>query len=344
MIRGRGTEAAEIRAISSPDGNPSGRSMSPIFILGNIGSGTTVLHRTLLEAIESATDVDFSDQESRPFWMRHGMECGSPLTGTFCRAAGPQSLTEDNKAGIRERFRRICARGQRVFTKNPHFCNKVPLLHNLFPEARFIHIVRQDLSVVATMKKKFVRFHEGDTPWQTSCVHYWPEEESACWSVLSRSAPTRWQILREKFRRLLHRRGWVMDPAFADWTKFKKEHPDPTRYYPGEGFARLEEAWIKSNLAVVRDVENLGLSGRYLALNYRALVEQPDESFSRVADFLQVKYRPEFSFQSLRPDRQDKWRRDLTEAEVDVCRDQRRVFQPEIDKLTEGLPGPLLAD
>ncbi len=317
--------------------------MHPVFILGNIGSGTTILHQTLLQAVAEATDIDFSDQESRPFWMKHGMECGSPLTGTYCGAATRGSISESSKSRIRNAFDRVFSRGQRIFTKNPHFCNKIPLLHDLFPDASYVHIVRQDLSVVATMKKKFIGFCEGDTPWQTSCVHYWPEGDNPCWNVLSRQTPTRWQLIREKLRRLIRKRTLTETPAFADWPQFQKEHSDPSRYFPGEGFCRLEEAWIRSNLNIVRDVESLRLKNRYLAINYHSLVEQPESTFDCVAAFSGVKYREGFRFNTLRPDRQDKWKEDLTLTEVAVCELQRKVFQSEVTQLSKQLPGPLFA-
>ena len=317
--------------------------MQPVFILGNIGSGTTILHKTLLNAVDAAVDIDTSDQESRPFWMRHGIRFGTALTGTSCAAATAKSISHENRDRISAAFGRIASQGHRVITKNPHFCNKIPLLNELFPDACYLHIVREDLSVVASMKRMFIRFYKGETPWATSCIHYWPPDDRPCWSVISITKPTLKQLAREKLRRLVRHGVWVASPEFADWKEFHREHPDPTRYYPGEGFARLEEAWIRSNLNIVRDVNELKLPGRYLAINYRSLVERPEESFEQVADFLRIRCRRGFSFESVTPDRQDKWKQELAEGEVGVCHHQRKLFQAEIEELVGALPGPLLA-
>ena len=317
--------------------------MKPVFILGNIGSGTTVLHKTLLRAVEDAVDIDRSDQESRPFWMKHGMKFGTALTGTCCRAGTARCISAENKAQIQAAFQRICSQGLRVITKNPHFCNKIPLLHDLFPDALYIYIVRQDLSVVASMKRMFIRFYEGETPWGTSCVHYWPDDDRPCWSVLSRSKPTTKNVVLEKLRRFIRHRVIVPTPDFADWTQFRREHADLTRYFPGGGFGRLEEAWIKTNLNIVLDVEDLRVKDRYFAINYRSLVEQPERIFGRIGQFLRIKYRNGFRFDVLRPDRQDKWRDQLTTTEVAQCNLQRDVFQSEATRLVKELPGPLFA-
>jgi hypothetical protein len=316
----------------------------PVFILGNIGSGTTVLHATLLQAIDGAVDIDSTDQESRPFWKRHGLECGSPLTGTNCRAPGADGAGEAQEEKIRAAFRRMQKRGHTVITKNPHFCNKVPFLHRLFPDALFLHIVRQDLSVIATMKKKFLAFDRGQTPWQVRCVHYWPDEERPCWAVVPREQPNPWQIFREQARRVLRKGGLTSPPAFAGWKEFRAAHPDGSRYFPGAGFHRLEEAWIKSNHNILADIQRLGLQSDYLALNYQALVEQPRSTFEHVAEFLGIDYRAGFRFDTLRPDRQDKWRRDLSSEEVAMCVEKRQYFGAAVEQLVAELPGPLLVE
>lgn len=317
--------------------------MAPVFIVGNMRSGTTVLHKTLLQAIDTAVDIDPSDLESRPFWMKHGMQCGTILTGTLCASAGADSVSGKAKARIRSAFHRASVGGSRVITKNAHFCNKIPLLHHLFPDAIYIHVVRQDLSVVASMKRAFTDFSEGKTLWGTSCVHYWPNEPRPCWSVLSRQQLPQRRILKEKLRRLVTHRSLIQTPAFADWTAFRKEHPDGTRYFPGGGFQRLEESWIKSNHNILLDVKDLRLASRYLAINYHSMVEQPNNVFRAVADFLGVKYKSGSTFENFTPDHQDKWQHQLTAAEIEICKAQRDTFSLEVSILADNLPGPVLA-
>jgi hypothetical protein len=317
--------------------------MRPVFILGNVRSGTTIFHRTLLQAIEHATDVDCSDQESRPFWKKHGFKFGTALTGTYCCAATETSIGEDKKVRIRRAFRRLASRGVRVITKNPHFCNKLPLLHDLFPDALYLHIVREDLSVVASMKRGLTNLYHGDGPWGTSCVHYWPAGDRPCWSVLSRQQPSVRQILWEKLRRLKRYGVLIESPDFVDWREFRREHPDPTRYFPGQGFCRLEESWIQSNLNIVLDIEKLGLRDQYLAINYQSFVERPDTIFQHLSEFLGVSRRPGFEFSGLSLNRQDKWREELSGDELEACSSQRRLFQSQVNRLSRELPGPLFA-
>ncbi|MEO7724044.1 MAG: sulfotransferase [Chthoniobacterales bacterium] len=319
------------------------RAMAPVFIVGNMRSGTTVLHKTLLQAIDAAVDIDPSDLESRPFWMKHGIQCGTILTGTFCAAASADTVSEETKARIRSVFNKASARGSRVITKNVHFCNKIPLLHELFPDALYIHILRQDLSVVASMKKAFTNFSEGKTLWGTSCIHYWPDEPRPCWNVLSRQQLPQRRVVKEKLRRLVTHRSLILTPAFADWTAFRKEHPDPTRYFPGGGFQRLEESWVKSNHNILLDVKDLGLAPRYLAINYHSMVEKPKNVFRAVADFLGVKYKSGSTFENLTAGRQDKWQHQLTAAEIEICKTQRENFSLEGSILAEKLPGPVFA-
>jgi hypothetical protein len=318
--------------------------MKPVFILGNMRSGTTILHKTLLRSLEGARDIQDSDMECRPFWMKHHFELGTPLSGTYCRAATPQSVSHEDKARIQAAFQRMSKRGRRVVTKNTHFSNKIPLLNDLFPNALYVHIVRQDFSVVASMKEVFTRVYQGENPWRTPCVHFWPTDDRPCWCVVPTVVPPATRLLRERLRRSLRRRTLFRKPVFVDWSIFQEQHPDPTRYFPGEGFSRLEESWIQSNLNILLDVEKLNLAKSYLPINYRSLVEDPQRTFLRISEFLGASRRKGCDFGYLCVDRQDKWRTQLTDAEVDLCKNQRRALCRQVDELCKKLPGPLLAE
>lgn len=315
----------------------------PLFVVGCMRSGTTVIHEMLTRYFPRATDIEAGDFEGRVFWQRRGFNIGSPKTGTHCDSYDGTTVTDEQKREMREYARRRQAGDRHIINKNPHLSNKIGLLNSVFPGARIVHLVREDVAVVASMKLRLRSAYEGHNFDGTPFVHYWPDEATApCWSCVRCGSTRRGaEPLKRRLRRLLLRWG-ARAPLHADAGEFRRRYPDPSRYYPGAGFRRIPEYWIRTNADIVRHVEAARMHDRYLAVNYTDLVTRPRDTLARIAAFAGVnRTTPDVVPLSLDTSRQDKWRKDLTEAEQRCVSAVTEEFAAEAALIRDRLPGPL---
>jgi hypothetical protein len=300
--------------------------MKPLVILGCIRSGTTVLHELLLEACPQALDLTDDDFESRFFWQHLGLKIGSRSTGTYCCAAGETDVSPEQQQTMQKQAAYRSRQEKVIITKNPHLLNKIPFVADVWPEARFVLIVRQAMSVVASKKLLFQNdnMHNEDYP---PFVHYWPEDPSPCWwtihndrapgaisvGVLRREAKKLCRALGLKKKRSLTAPGRIY--GHEPLSSFALEHPDLTRYYPGGGFARIPEAWLTLNANACRELCALE-SDRWMVIDYSELVAQPRETIQRICQLADIiPGRLEAVPARLDASRANKWQADLTEDE-----------------------------
>lgn len=113
---------------------------SPVFLLGFPRSGTTLLDTMLM----GHPDVQVMEEKPALVHVEHGL-------GSIDRIA---SLTSDDVVAARDHYWREVGRqidlhdGTTVVDKSPLYLNKVPIIHRLFPDARFILALRHPLDVV----------------------------------------------------------------------------------------------------------------------------------------------------------------------------------------------------
>lgn len=305
--------------------------MKPLVILGCVRSGTTILHKLLMSACPSAVDLTDDDFESRYYWQDLGVRIGSRSTGTYCDAAGHGDVDEEKIVKIRD-YIKDRTRGRKVVTtKNPHLLNKVPFVASVLPEARFIMIVRDAMSVVASKKQGLQKANTQNNEYPPF-VHYWPEGDSPCWWTLlndRRFDVTAGLIKRMTKRALcalgLRRRKTLMSPGktyrHERLSAFVKKNPDLSRYYPGQGFPRLAEAWLKLNANAYRALRDIDRN-RWLHVTYSQLVAQPRQTISAICDFAGIS---PTKLESV-PERLDdapsrKWRKALSTQEQQIVVD-----------------------
>jgi hypothetical protein len=183
----------------------------------------------------------------------------SPKTREInCPELGAGNFTESQREGLTREFLAEMARqqtGKRAdaafLNKNPHLCNKLPLVQALFPDARFIWIHRRLLRVVASLKRLFEDLCRREHTW-----HCWPVEQSGitarCWGA-------------RHFQR----------PKDFDFE----------RVFPGGRIRFLAEYWLESNRSVSQFFQNLP-DEQKLAVCEEELIERPTEELSRCLTFL----------------------------------------------------------
>ncbi len=318
--------------------------VEPLFIVGCIRSGTTILHDVMTQFCPQAIDIDDVDFECRTFWQTRGVAIGSPKTGTRCPPADASSVTPAQAAEIRAYFARRAGRERHIVNKNPHLSNKLGLLWALFPQARVVHIVREIYSVVASTKLRFLAAAERENYARVPFVAYWPAEEHLpCWWTVPMARGRAPFSLKHFAKRLLAGRNAPPAAQHDDPQQFRAEFGDASRYYPGEGFARIPESWLKINAGVIEQVRGLRMESHYLPVNYDDLVTNTPQALARIAQFCGIEQvAPQRVPQTLDASRRDKWRKDLSAAEQrSVCEMVER-FAAQAGLISQTVPGAVL--
>ncbi|MCH8854510.1 MAG: hypothetical protein IID41_17935, partial [Planctomycetes bacterium] len=228
--------------------------------------------------------------------------------------------------------------------KIPRLRHKIGLLSDVFPRSRIVHIVREDLSVVASTKIHFERNFEGVNFCRVPFRAYWPEEpELPCWYMIPAGySRPRKEPLKRRIKNLLIRRPRVPAPRHEDPEAFKQVFPDESRYYPGDGFARIPESWLRINANIIRQIDLLGMQHRYLPINYANLVEDTLGTMERIASFCEFDLTDSEAIpKSLDRSRRNKWRRDLTHDQQRIVVAVTERLESDAELIRSHLPGPL---
>jgi hypothetical protein len=294
-------------------------------------SGTTILHRLLLSAIPSAVDIDPLDFEGRVFWQKQGIPMGSPKTGTYCDCHQGHSLAVETREIIRQHFAHL---NNIIITKNPHLNNKIGLIQSLFPNAKIIHLIRQNLAVIASTKLRFEEAYSGRNYLKVPVKHYWPLVDLPCWWCVPETLerPPNFQA-----------RAGVPPPQHEDYPNFLKKHPELDRYFPGAGFKRIAESWLQLNANIIRQVSTLNLQDNYLAVYYEELVLDPRAILTQIAEFCQLGTIKQDCVPSrLSMESLEKWRETLTTHEQQLCTQVVKDFSQEAELISRKLSSTLI--
>lgn len=233
----------------------------PIFIVGCGRSGTTLLFQLLREHPEVRPTTGYPDGEDHVGWNEHGRA----MIGGFGFAASDRDQTghsyclhrdeRDVDPSVADDMRRYyfedVLRGDatlRVLNKCPHLSNKLRYVRGIFPDALFIHIVRDCAPVVASWKVTLDRDH-------VKRIVYWPETPFPCL--------------------------WILPaPEGADRGEvFRREE----RAYPGGGLMRFVDYWVATNSNV--GVQLRDASDQLHVVRYEDLCADPSKTIARIYDF-----------------------------------------------------------
>ena len=231
---------------------------SPVFIVGCMRSGTTLLAQIL----GRHRDVVHCPFELKYIWSKiGGVSMASPRTGDrICPEYGAMDAHSRiaerlTQAFLEEYQKNLPGKNKDALflSKNPHLCNKLAFVNALFSDSRFIWIYRDLPSVVASLQRLFRDAVESHEIW-----HYWPEKQAnevRCWHCFSgQEAP-------------------------AD--------VDPSRLFPGGEARFLAEYWLETNRAVSEFFGTTGLA-RSLVIKEEELIKDMEPTMARCLGFLEV--------------------------------------------------------
>ncbi len=136
--------------------------ISPLFILGLQKSGTTLLNRLLAE---QPGVIDPFKPEGRYFWGDDPpFSPGLPPCGTLYQAEdGGQGhflsdtdFREKDQVLLHQRMAEITSPHQLLINKNPYNTVRVKWLKSIFPNCRIVAIIRNPVSNIFSLSKKFI--------------------------------------------------------------------------------------------------------------------------------------------------------------------------------------------
>ena len=228
------------------------RIQRPIFIIGCGRSGT----KLLCDLIKTHPDIRETqgspDGEDHVGWIKHGKAIISGLGSTpeisrghtgfdMCLSMDESHVNNEIIKEMHNYYSKTVLKGdysKRIINKNPHLSNKLRYVKSIFPDAKFIHIIRDCLSVVASWKKIMTL--------QNKQVIFLPDNK--------------WPCL------------WVLD-APEDENRdelFKNE-----KIFPGGGgVTLLAEYWIQINKNI--EEQCIDFMDQLKVVRYEDLIDRPD--------------------------------------------------------------------
>jgi hypothetical protein len=239
-------------------------SKQPIFIIGCGRSGTGLLFDLMKLHPSLAATTGYPDGEDHVGWIEHG-NCaisgfGAPQqngghTGFhYCLHMDESNLTPEIKANMHQYYYEEVSKldpAKRVINKCPHISNKLQYVRAIFPDAKFVHIIRDCLPMVYSWVKIMKSF-----PHQTL---YWPDTVSPCF--------------------------WVL-PSPVEGDEREQFFKNEARVYPGGGEKLLVDYWIETNRNILHQLENT--PDQLMTIRYEDLIANPSEILAQLIQFCEL--------------------------------------------------------
>ncbi len=274
----------------------------PLILLGTHRSGTTWLG----EAFSQAADVAYWSEPRHIWTYRNWFRKNDVLTEAD---ANPAIVKY-----IRRRFEKFtdARKGQRFCEKTPSNCLRIRFIRQVFPEARFVLVMRDGRSVVRSTQEIVER---GGARWKRmfhriieSRPREWPaflEKSTLVWNKLARSKNHYWG---------------TRPPGWRDWINL-----EPTIFFAKQWSATMNRA--------LDDFESIP-QHQGLIVKYEHLVNDDSDAVDQLLEFSQVediRSVNAFICQTRRPDRADAWREAFTENELAQLRPE---IEPTLVRMT----------
>jgi hypothetical protein len=199
----------------------------PVFILGTGRSGTTVLGMVL----SMHREVGFLN-EPKALW--HAVHAGEDLIGNYCNDEARYRLgAEDAIAEVRRNAHRLFGAylastfSRRLVNKYPELIFRVPFVQAIFPDAKFICVVRNGWDTIQSIEEwqGWVRQHRADAS------HDWWGHNRRKWRLLVEQVLPEHPDLAPLAASM---RDWTSHSAMAavEWIVTMREGLSLLRQYP----------------------------------------------------------------------------------------------------------------
>lgn len=261
-------------------------SSSPTFIVASPRSGTKILRDTL----DSHPQIVAARRPLNEIWD-YGQQ-------DFPYDSYPvESLTEDIRNHVRSEFSERHSPGKIFLEKNVFHSLRVPYVHEIFPQANFIHIVRDGRDVSVSLKNYRKNPIDWDYYLSSRLLEINPLD------LLTYGGRATARII----SRVLRQDSQVQDmgPFFEGYEKLLKQ-ASPLK------FAAVQ--WKKCVRAISQAFQSLD-SSRSLTVHYESLLQQPGKTIDRLASFLNLTDQDpmtEFAQRNYKDESLGRWKRELT--------------------------------
>lgn len=256
------------KLLNVPTEPPAKEFKDPVFLVGAMRSGTTLLMNTLSEhpqLLKVGFELNKAWTEIGGAPIRHGC---SERTEEDLKPEYINNMTAyftDYLIRSKSLLRHLSRISQKRFfgsggvfydwdnvlllNKNPHLSNKVRYLYGMYPKSKYIVIVRSPHAQSASIKMFFKKSHEKDG-------HYiqLPNETGACWSHIP---------------------------------KEDHEKVDRSEIYPGN-FNIIPQAWLRLNKTMFKHLEHVP-EDQKVVIAYEDLMNERADSLHRIFEMLQLK-------------------------------------------------------
>ncbi len=279
------------------------------FIVGAPRSGTTVLGDILSQHPRIVTWYE------PHFVVEKHVPCREDDVLTTAEAG------ELARRYIRQQFSRYgqLAGAEVVVDKSPRNSLRIPFLRSVFPDAKFVHIVRDGRDTVLSMRKQWERredfLHRGNI---TALFE-------ALYKYMSHQPHLRYKLAflwyEVKRTRLWEgRSGW--GPRFPGWKAVFDSSSSKIEYNAYQ--------WRECIQAVERAFSQME-EEQHITLYYEELLDRPEETLTRLLQFLGYEFSEDLFKRApaLQKDNYNKWPEEMTKHEWEVI---RPVMQPVLER------------
>jgi hypothetical protein len=277
-----------------------------IFIVGSPRSGTTLLENIL------GSHPEIADWYEPYYVWERFFSCEKDDVWR------PRTPDERTKSLIRKEYRIFGDKSQKsaILDKSPGHVFNIPVIHSVFPEARWIHIVRDGRDVTLSIRKEwnkrkrivedrdlkaFLKTAAGMLKRQPFLRYklmavFHELKTRASINTLARLNKSRWD----------GKPGW--GPRFEGWREFLQTHSE-LEYNAMQ--------WVRSIEAAQRGLAELRPE-QILEIRYENLIRDHRSTLSKIMQFLG--YRPDESFFGSIPkvasENRGKWRKGFSAEEI----------------------------
>ena len=267
------------------------RISKPIFIIGCGRSGTTLLFNILKKHPMLVPTTGAPDGEDHTGWIEHGQCLMSGIGNAvnnpgvmgnhYCLHMDEKDVTPEIRFSMHNYYSNQVLREQtdkRIVNKNPHISNKLRYVRSIFPDSKFLHIIRDCLPVVSSWKKMMKA--------QKDILLYWPDQDYPCL--------------------------WILDsPKGRDRETLFKYND---RFFPGGGILRLADYWSVVNRNIPIQLHDI--PDQLLTIKFEEIVAEPMTTLSNICDFCGLDNFSEIPVK-IYPDTNDKFKGELTDKQCD---------------------------
>lgn len=234
---------------------------TPLIIIGAGRSGTNILRDTLCN-IDGFTTWDCD--EINPIW-RHGNL--SAVHDEFDAAMATPSVKKFIRGAFHQQWLRS-SKPKYIVEKTCANSLRIPFIAEVFPEAKFLFIVRDGVDVLASAKKRWRGEMEVQSwPYYWAKIRHTPLLDLPTYGF--RFIKARMQLL---FGNKAHMSFW--GPQFADMATLDKD-------------TSLDELCVRQWRTCVEKAQyDLEALDNYHSLKYEDLTASPHQEISRIMDYL----------------------------------------------------------